>query len=512
MSYYVRHFGPVAWLVKTTDLYDFLSLVYTDYFGEIWLYNNDLNVIQYQESFRQLYQEGIAGRFFDNVDAVKILVRPEVAPQVFPTFQGTIRDRLLQIGQLPRGRERLATFYFGVAENDAVPKDFKDTSDTWVFYTRGGHLDANAGVVMVRHSHFPFTGQGADKRFVAAWMLKDHPELQRILRDAFHPCFQNNDNFRWVDLNEHTNELNLRRPPSPEGEVRKNKRRLPSPQPLALGDHVDVAIVAALNEEMDAFVEQLKELHQEPRRTPMRLDLYDHVALNTSSGWKTILLVSLHNDQGILAAAVKTWDAIQRWDPKHVILMGVAGGAPIPAPRRDTRHKRQSSSPPETAASPDLGDIIVASAVRGYEHARIEDGEYKRSTTRWVADDALLNAALNAHRKKWPKAIGMPRPEGLDRPPHVCFDVEVASGSKLVADSEFFIKELLPLGLKVAATEMEGDGVGYACALSNRHMLLVKAIMDRSDKQSRSTGLKPQWKKYAAYAAAQFVIDLLHEL
>jgi nucleoside phosphorylase len=60
---------------------------------------------------------------------------------------------------------------------------------------------------------------------------------------------------------------------------------------------------------------------------------------------------------------------------------------------------------------------------------------------------------------------------------------------------------------------MEGAGIAYACSASGySKMLIVKGIMDKSDKKTRATTTRDEWKDYAAAVSSQFVKELIREL
>lgn len=490
MTIELKH--PHAWLADTTELPLFLDLAYSDHYGEIWLFNNDLQVIRGEETFRTLYSERIAGRLGENIDSVKILIRPALAP----AFLGPNRDPKLmakfrQIAKLVGGIKRLSTFYFGVAKGKGVPEQLRtryEGKNTWVFYTHRGQLDLNSGVVMVRNAQFPF--DGPEHRIAQVWLLRDQPVIQDRLKKTFEACFHNPKIFRWMKV-ESTNpfKFSLVRGESPETKRRRRLREhANAPEPLSLRGRVDVAIVAALSEEM-AAIEEVLDCH--PRPTPLPHDRYRYVLYQSPKGWRTtVLLVTLNSQGGVPAAAI-TWDALEEWNPRHVILAGVAGG--------DPGEKQQR-----------LGDVVVGEMVVGYEVAKLKEHGVGPRPRTYEPDQALRDAAGQA-LKGWPKLVSR-RPDGTRTRVKVHLTV-VGSGSKLVARRGFF-NGLQKIHEKTHATEMEGDGVGYACDQhpTGAHMLLVKGIMDRSDGTSRSSTVRDHWKAYAARTAAQFVRDVLDAL
>ena len=485
--------NPHAWLVDTTELAVFLDLAYSDHHGEIWLYNNDLEVISDENSFKELYLDRIAGRLSDNIDAVRILIRPDQAPRLFgATPDPVLVDRLRQLAALAGGVERLATFYFGIAETDAVPLVLRSDpagENTWVFYTHGGHLGSKSGVVMVRNAQFPFAGP--EHRIAMVWMLRDHPVLQSRLKNAFESCFRGHRAFSWMKIT-NLDPLTFRMEGGESAETGRRKRRREhdnTPLPLSIRDAVDVAVVAALPEEMAAFE---RVLGSDSRQTFLGLDRYRWGRFQSRTGWRTVLLATLNSMGGVPAAAI-TWDILDKWRPRHVILVGVAGGDPGEAQQR-------------------LGDVVVGEIVLGYELAKLKDRRTEARPRTYEPDQPLRDAAGQA-AKSWPKPFSdLPRPDGTTESVKV-HSTAIGSGSKLVANPKFF-KWLGNLHEKIHAIEMEGDGVGYACDQhpARARLLVVKGIMDRSDGASRTSDQRDEWKKFAAATAARFVRDVLDEL
>ena len=212
------------------------------------------------------------------------------------------------------------------------------------------------------------------------------------------------------------------------------------------------------------------------------------------------MLLATINAMGGVAAAVCTLDVIKTWHPKHVILIGVAGADP---------------ADPEVA----LGDVVVSERVVGYEVSKLtdDDGQEGRPHT-WFPGDILNGAVTRAsgawRRTAWAGVVingnVVEPPSGGQRRPEIQ-RVAIGSGNKLVASKVAFekIQTQYPL---IKAVEMEADGVGYACSQSEARMLVIKGIMDRSERKSRGSRRKDAWKRYAALVSAMFAEYVVREL
>ena len=62
---------------------------------------------------------------------------------------------------------------------------------------------------------------------------------------------------------------------------------------------------------------------------------------------------------GELSAANSTTDALAQWNPQFVLMVGIAAGIPSSKDERE------------------LGDVVVADQVIGYEHVKVTDKGYE---------------------------------------------------------------------------------------------------------------------------------------
>jgi len=486
-----------AWLARSPDLSTFLDLAYQNQYGEVWLYNNDLLMLRSPGSFEKLYKRKICGTLANNVDAIRILLDKDAENLLFsdppdPELLG----HFAQIAGMSDGEARLSTFYFGSMEGsvilpratipDWVRREIP-RGDTWVFYTHDRFLEApNAGVVMVRPTRFPFKGD--EHRFAVVWLLQTEDVLQDRLRKAFQECFRTPSNFKWMKvLQKDPFKFELVAGESPET-LRRRGQRAVAPRPPALlpGDRVDVAVIAALATEM----REMEQLLPPVKPTPMGIDWYRYSVIERQRDNLTVLLATLNTMGGVAAAAI-TWDVIERWRPRFVILMGVAAGDP----ERATKGLN-------------LGDVVVAEVVVPYEHEKLgEKGERKPRAPMPPATGRLFNAANRVATSLWPRTI-QGRPDG-DAIPSAVHIEAIATGSKLVESAEVWAR-LRTMHQKIVALEMEAEGVMFACSTHPHRpeALVVKAIMDYGTAGSRDEG-KDKWKTYAATASAEFVADIL---
>ncbi len=130
---------------------------------------------------------------------------------------------------------------------------------------------------------------------------------------------------------------------------------------------------------------------------------------NRSAGVYRVVVLSLVN-MGRVQAATATNDAIRRWKPRYVLLVGIAGGVGVAGVR--------------------LGDVLVSDQVADYELAKMTA---KGSQVRWEvhrAEALLLNAARNLKVADWQGLITTPRPAKGTPKRHIG---PIATGDKVVA-------------------------------------------------------------------------------
>jgi nucleoside phosphorylase len=198
-----------------------------------------------------------------------------------------------------------------------------------------------------------------------------------------------------------------------------------------------------------------------------------------------------------------TMETIARWQPRHVLLIGIAGGLQ-----------------PHVLSK---GDVVLSSHIWGYEYGKIEHGFRPRPDLNFGPDMALLNCAVgfSSCKPDWAKSIETSCPETTDFPKVVAGPV--ASGDKVIDDvGDPFFKSVLHAWPKLYAVEMEGVGAGAAIKLARDKgravgFLMVRGISDMppdftsGPQPSSQTAQRDAWKKYASASAATFAIQFIRD-
>jgi nucleoside phosphorylase len=251
---------------------------------------------------------------------------------------------------------------------------------------------------------------------------------------------------------------------------------------------VDFVIVTPLGEERDAMLEKLAGFRQLP---PCEQDIRVYYAAETpvvfsdgSRSQYSVIVVPLAN-MGHTEAATATGDALRRWRPRFVLLVGIAGGM--------------------AKAGVRIGDVLVADQVADYELQKIENG---KSSIRWQvhrADQRLLIAAQNFRRQGWHQTTA----RRYDKQEASVHFGPICTGNKVIAD-ESLVGQYRDVWAKLIGVEMEASGVANAAAQAacRPGFLMIRGVSDLADGDKNSQRVQ-RWRPYAREIAAAWTADFL---
>jgi nucleoside phosphorylase len=254
----------------------------------------------------------------------------------------------------------------------------------------------------------------------------------------------------------------------------------------------DILIVTVLPEEYSAVVSQLTDARlargtaNAPNTHSWRLGTIAH-----AGGGAYRVAVALVGSAGNVNASQAVASSVARWKPRHVLLVGIAGGL--------------------STAGCIVGDVVVATEVYGYEYGKLDAGFHARPNWTFQVDAALRASAQGfaATNPKWGE-------EAAGRSPRVLFG-PVASGDKVVDDpSDPLFAEVLRVWPKLHAVEMEGAGAAAAIeylrtAGTQVGFLMVRGISDTPREPGErfavgaQSGERDANKSRACEVAARFV-------
>ena len=267
---------------------------------------------------------------------------------------------------------------------------------------------------------------------------------------------------------------------------------------------VDVAIITILEEEYEAVLGLLSRVRQVVGSADLDNQhawVVGEVNVPTSPFPYTVAL-AMSPRAGTNAAVIATKNTIRAFDPRCILVVGVAGGL------ADTR----------------LGDVVVADRICAYEYGKIDHGFHPRHDLDSPADAAIASAArtLPARYPNWYTELASGSPITIS--PRIKVG-KVASGDKVVDDTtdEFFVS-VMKSREKLQAVEMEGAGAAAAIQDAREMQQAVSFSMIRGicdlprqggsqpgsgPDKSAQTEIRDSWKATAAAAAAVAAIQLI---
>jgi nucleoside phosphorylase len=251
------------------------------------------------------------------------------------------------------------------------------------------------------------------------------------------------------------------------------------------GHKVDFAIITALEIEAKAVVRRLQN-HTVKRFEDQDIRTYHcgTVSIPVTDQTYHVVVVTLPG-KGTISAANAVTDAIARWNPRYVLMVGIAGGIP-----QDDM---------------DLGDVIVADQVVGYDYGKVTPQGIQPRDRVYPVSALLLDRIRNFWDSAWAQYVYVARPANARRAAPKRFVGPIASGDKVIASAEFR-EQLTQHWPKLLAVEMEAEGV-FAAVFDRpdiRHALVIRGISDMADERKSD-----EWQEYAANAAAAFVEGFL---
>lgn len=500
---------PNAWLSEIERVAALLDRVYAHTSGEIWLFDNDLKVLEdhprpdHKGAFEVLYNQRLDGSLATRVRCVKILLRRGL----FDEFCDSAKRKQLFENLCSLCGDRLDTFFVGCLD-DVHPPRRLGGHHPWIFYLGQGHLQSQDGIVIVRPHVYPFSYEKDDKGDIAiAWTTSD-PELDalhfRLARDWFTTVFVTEYETHFKSVNSERDATgkvvgyHLAANARSDHEIDELWWKLQADSPPPVLPPVDCVIVTALGEEFRAAVRVLGLVHGADGESATGR-LHAHGGDVSFVATKSLFTGSVH-------AAARTARMIERWRPKCVVLLGRCAGAPrdAAATAGTGQFKRDEDDRQE-------GDVVIATGICAYEYQALRSVKgtiEPQLNVRWVPVSMNLLAIAQALIRDGWTYDGDP-PEDWDkvRRPKALEGL-VASGCKVLRAGAKWFEELKDdVGAqKILAGEMEAEGVGSTVEAyaPSPEFLFIKGISDFGDPQKGDV-----YNDFSSSAAAAFLKDLM---
>jgi nucleoside phosphorylase len=245
---------------------------------------------------------------------------------------------------------------------------------------------------------------------------------------------------------------------------------------------VDFAIVTALTIKRDAVLRRLEKVSR--IETPSDPYVYYGGVLpivGTSEVYE--IVVTRFLEPGNVNSAVETTELLTRWQPQHVLMVGIAGGFPHKGVRK--------------------GDVLVANYVYYYEPGKVKPAGEKRRARQLSCDRILWAKAMNYEATEWKSEIGILLPKGGESyVPRALFG-PIGCGELVIAD-QGRQKELIADCPQMLGVAMEAAGVAVAVANGDVGFLEIQGVSDTAD-DTKDDG----WHEYAANSAGAFAAGFL---
>ena len=250
---------------------------------------------------------------------------------------------------------------------------------------------------------------------------------------------------------------------------------------------VDFVIVTPLPEERDAVLRKLKYRKLPPSNEDIRIyyaaDLPVKFPDETATEYK-VIVVPLAG-MGEKEAGNATNDAIRRWKPAFVLVVGIAGGL--------------------AKAGVCLGDVLIADQVADYE---LQKQTAQKDIIHWElfpTNKQLLLAAQNLKESEWLPRVEVTRP--VEGKPAFKWGV-MCTGNKTLANG--LLEHYHKTWDWLVGVEMEAGGAASATSSQVRTpgFFMVRSASDLADEHKDTPDTK-KWREYACDVAASFAIGLL---
>ena len=247
---------------------------------------------------------------------------------------------------------------------------------------------------------------------------------------------------------------------------------------------VDFAIITALPVELEAVRSKLNNPRLLKERDSTITYYRGQVPIPGTERFYEVVVTGQFT-MGNIDAGITTTKTLERWKPRNVLLVGIAGGV---------------------KGKVKLGDVVVTEFVDYYEPAKLMEDITERRHRQYPVSAVLYNQAVAYEALDWRDEIGVRSPSKAKvvTPGRPKFG-PIAAGEKVVKDRAS-LEALIAECPKMVAVAMEGAGAAHAVYRNSgrSQFLEIRGISDYADSKKND-----RWHKYAANVAAAFAIGFL---
>jgi nucleoside phosphorylase len=253
-----------------------------------------------------------------------------------------------------------------------------------------------------------------------------------------------------------------------------------------------VIITATYDPEFTQLLEVAKKLH-------WKISGHEEVSgtyIGQSTGKKSFLFYACHQaSPGMVSAAILATKMIELYQPKYVVMLGMAAGFRI------------------NGMDMPFGSVLIADSVANYEMGKLDDDGFHRDITTGIlqVDAEVRNRMLHV-KDKIIKAIERDLVDNEDFPNEgriKGYLGPIVAGNQVV-ESEEFMESIKNKFRKVVGVEMEGFAIFRAAHEAKEPKpkpILIKSVCDHGMK-----GKNDNYQKFASYTSAQFFLRFAEEI
>lgn len=265
---------------------------------------------------------------------------------------------------------------------------------------------------------------------------------------------------------------------------------------------IDIAILTVLEPEYAAAAARVEESSPVEGREAQRYRFLRGQIESEVHERPYQVVVGMTGDKGEVAGALATRATIARWNPRYLLLVGIAGGV---------------------GGSASVGDVVLAAPIWAYERGHLAAGFTPKKRPQYPPDRALLRAAREVG-SQWTDRIRAEAPRPAPSP-RVLVGL-VASGNKVIeSKGSVLYSDLLQAQPGTIAFEMEGVGAAAAVVDATDEgydvgFMMVRAVSDviRASPEGEVVEGTPyvdpereRWRDYASDVAAAFAEALIRD-
>ncbi len=207
-------------------------------------------------------------------------------------------------------------------------------------------------------------------------------------------------------------------------------------------------------------------------------------------GQKYKIILSQTNEQGMVAATALSYKLIFKFNPKYIIMTGIAAG---------TVYEN------EVTGVHEYGDVIVANTVWNYAKGKFtsaDKGDIKFGDIGFIPRPSLLK--LDAETESYIRLAAA----SSDNECHVHFG-PMACGFSVVANKDIVEKQVRTQISETVALDMESYAVMYAAQNISEHKaipIIIKSICDFADGRKDD-----KYQRFAAFTSTEFAKLLIEK-